>query len=81
MIMTTTTTKPVTTSTYEVSIRIPCFRTITIERPAGMTDEDIFNSLTLQDLWGGEDDYIPETKEFMYEKDYTLSYVEEQTDD
>ena len=48
-----------------------------IERPSGMTDEEVFNSLTYEDVINGEMSELT-TKDYFRDNDYVLSYCEEQ---
>ena len=64
-------------TTYTISIQVPHYKQMSVERPKGLTDKEVFASLSYDDIYDGEDTFI-ETSDFFNAGDYTLSFCEEE---
>jgi len=70
------------TATYYIQLRVPQFIVGEVEKPSGMTDEELFKSLTVDDVLNLEDDIIQAKYYFDYNEDvFCLTYCEEECDD
>lgn len=64
------------TKTYTASFLIPHYIEVELERPADMSEEEVVESVTFQELLNGQRDEL-ELKDIYKADDYTLSYIEE----